>query len=172
MVRSCTLEAQSYFVCKENVHALYTEYDSMLFQTPSIIRFHLSVLAEGSILALQISANWVAVVFVYQRGTKWCVCLHDNERLSSVREAVKEVIRVAHRCSVSDPSRSKQVWQKWLFRLLRKEMCWTKVNGFHSCPPLSSETLVRSAHVPLLELNCCWLYRHLSWKVASEGFSL
>ncbi len=129
-------------------------------------------LEEGSTLALLISANWVAVVFVYQRGTKWCVCLHDNERLSSVREAVKEVIRVAHRCSVSDPSRSKQVWQKWLFGLLRTELCWTKVNGFHSCPPLSTETLVRSAHVPLLELNCCWLYLHQSCKVASEGFRL
>lgn len=47
----------NHILCEENVHALYTEYDSMLFQTPSIIRFHLSVLAEGSILALQISAN-------------------------------------------------------------------------------------------------------------------
>lgn len=139
------------------MHAVHSDYASMLFQTASLIHFHLSVLAEGNTLALLISANWVAVVFVYQRGTKWCVCLHDNERLSSVREAVKEVIGVAHRRLVSERSKSKQVWQKWLFRQRcagRKWMDFTHVL-------LSALRLwYRSAHVPL---NCCWLYLHLSW---------
>jgi len=112
------------------------------------------------------STNWVSVVFVYQRGTKWCVCLHDNERLSSVREAVKEVIGVAHRRSVSDRSKSEQVLllDKCLFRLLRQRCAGWKWMDFTHVLLSALRVWYRSAHVQLLET---WT---TAGSVASERF--
>lgn len=142
----------------ENMHALCSDYVSVLFQTANLIHSHLSILAEGNTLALLMSANWVAVVFVYQRGTKWCFCSHDNERLSSVREAVKEVIGVAHRRSVSDRSKSEQVWQKCLFMLGKSE--WISLMSF-------SQLWDSGIDLPMCHCYICTT----TGSVASESFS-